>query len=242
MKPERRSMWLRIVAEGVAIVVSILLAFAIQAWWDGRRDRAQERVSLEGLRQEFEDNLALLDGGATFHEGAVRMTERLLFLSRADSLDPNPVAMDSLVRRAWIDFGTFNPRQGVLTALVASGDIGLIRDAHLREAIGAWSGMLDDLVEEELIIARDVQERWTPAIQARIPLDHVYGLGGNQAAEGDRPDYRQILGDPLLENYLLARIDETRYVLADYADLRQLIQEIIELADGSLRQSFSTAS
>ena len=235
MKPENRSMWLRIVAEGLAIVVSILLAFAIQAWWEGRRDRADERIALEGLRHEFAENLTQLDRGAAVHEKTVRMNERLLSLSRADSLDSNPVAMDSLVRRAWIDFGTFNPREGVLTALVASGDIGLIRNAQLREAIGAWSGMLEDLVEEELMIARDSQERWTPAIHARIPLDYVYAVGGNRVAEGRRPDYRVLLGDPLLENYLLGRIDNTRYVLADYAELRILIEEIIELADGSLR-------
>jgi len=95
--------------------------------------------------------------------------------------------------------------------------------------------MLDDLVEEELIIARDVQERWTPALRARIPLDFVYAASREEVSEGDRPDYRHILGDPLLENYLLARIDNTRFVLGDYAELRGLVEEIIELAEESLR-------
>jgi len=235
MKSERRSMWLRIVAEGVAIVVSILLAFAIQAWWDGRRDRAEERVALMGLRQEFEKNLAQLDATMAFHEEGVLMSERLLSLSRADSPDSNPVAMDSLVRRGWIDYGTFNPSQGLLSALVASGDIRLIRNTQLREAIGAWSGMLDDLVEDELIIARDSQERWTPAIHARVPMDYVYALASGRVAEGDRPDYRVLLGDTLLENYLLQRIDNTEYVLRRGAELRVLIEEILDLADGSLR-------
>ncbi|MDX1570405.1 MAG: hypothetical protein R3200_07960 [Xanthomonadales bacterium] len=31
--------WLRILAEGTTIVVSILLAFAIDAWWQGRAER-----------------------------------------------------------------------------------------------------------------------------------------------------------------------------------------------------------
>jgi len=37
--PTRSVHWPRILAEGFAIVVSILLAFGIQAWWEGRQDR-----------------------------------------------------------------------------------------------------------------------------------------------------------------------------------------------------------
>ena len=32
--------WLRVFAEGAVIVVSILLAFGIDAWWEGRQERA----------------------------------------------------------------------------------------------------------------------------------------------------------------------------------------------------------
>jgi len=34
--------WARILAEGSAILVSILLAFEIQAWWEERLERAAE--------------------------------------------------------------------------------------------------------------------------------------------------------------------------------------------------------
>lgn len=39
----------RIFAERPAIIVSILLAFGIQAWWDDRLDRREERILLAGL-------------------------------------------------------------------------------------------------------------------------------------------------------------------------------------------------
>jgi hypothetical protein len=35
---------LRVLAEGVVIVGSILLAFGIDAWWEGRQERQAERV------------------------------------------------------------------------------------------------------------------------------------------------------------------------------------------------------
>ena len=48
--------WPRILAEGTAVVVSILLAFAIDAWWDERKERDDERDVLLALKAEFEAN------------------------------------------------------------------------------------------------------------------------------------------------------------------------------------------
>ncbi len=47
MKPQIP--WLRVFVEGVVIVGSILLAFGLQAWWEGRQERAEERQALEAL-------------------------------------------------------------------------------------------------------------------------------------------------------------------------------------------------
>ena len=43
----------RLLLEGFVIVASILLAFAIDAAWDERQERAQERRLLEALEGEF---------------------------------------------------------------------------------------------------------------------------------------------------------------------------------------------
>ncbi len=60
--PESQAIpWKRLSAEGAAIVVSILLAFWIDAWWDARNDLAEEREILVGLEAEFVDLRARLD-------------------------------------------------------------------------------------------------------------------------------------------------------------------------------------
>ena len=51
--------WTRILAEGAVIVVSILLAFAIDAAWDATRDRAAQRATLTDLRGELTESLRL---------------------------------------------------------------------------------------------------------------------------------------------------------------------------------------
>ena len=51
--PANRIPWLRIAVEGVLIVVSILLAFGIDAWWDRNRDDDARRELVAALRAEF---------------------------------------------------------------------------------------------------------------------------------------------------------------------------------------------
>ena len=46
--------------EAIAIVLSILAAFAIDAGWDEWQDRGEERELLVDLRTEYEANLALV--------------------------------------------------------------------------------------------------------------------------------------------------------------------------------------
>jgi hypothetical protein len=52
---ERR--WKRVVAEGLLIVFSILLAFGIEAGWSQRGERRAEVEALQGLRDDFVENL-----------------------------------------------------------------------------------------------------------------------------------------------------------------------------------------
>ena len=48
--------WMRVLVEGAVIVVSILMALGIEAWWDGSQDRSAETEILAGLRADFEEN------------------------------------------------------------------------------------------------------------------------------------------------------------------------------------------
>ena len=52
--------WRRIFAEGAAIVAGILLAFAIDAWWDDQVEIKEEQRLLAALANEFESNINVL--------------------------------------------------------------------------------------------------------------------------------------------------------------------------------------
>lgn len=60
MLRNREIAWDRIAAEGVAIVISILLAFSIQAWWEDRNERIDELEVLTALQVELKQNVGLM--------------------------------------------------------------------------------------------------------------------------------------------------------------------------------------
>ena len=46
---EQRTNWSRLTLEAVAIVFSILLAFAIEAWWSERQEQKFEEETIQAL-------------------------------------------------------------------------------------------------------------------------------------------------------------------------------------------------
>jgi len=48
--------WKRLTAEAVAIVVSILLAFSIDAWWNNRQRETEVQNTISNLAIEFADS------------------------------------------------------------------------------------------------------------------------------------------------------------------------------------------
>ena len=62
----------------------------------------------------------------------------------------------------------------------------------------------------------------------------MYAVGWDEPVPEAESDYRAILGDRLLENYVLTRIDSEKFVLRDAVSLRALIEEILDIAETSL--------
>lgn len=82
----RQVPWLRIFAEGFAIVVSILLAFGIQAWWEDRQERAVEAALLTGLIEDLRLDSADYAGFSAVHLDRMAGADFLLSLPSQDPL------------------------------------------------------------------------------------------------------------------------------------------------------------
>ena len=70
----------RVVVEGLVIVVSILLAFTIDAWWDSKQERDERASVLSALRADFSNTIVHLDQVHAMSGAALAASDTLLDL------------------------------------------------------------------------------------------------------------------------------------------------------------------
>lgn len=135
-KPERIP-WKRITVEGVAVVVSILLAFWIDTWWEDQKETRFEVVYLYELQEDFEHNKSTLEITTARLEGVIRST--LVLQEQSALASPSlPVAELNENFRSITLMPTFIPVNRAYANLTGSGDLRLIESRPLKNALAEY--------------------------------------------------------------------------------------------------------
>lgn len=151
MEKNREIPWHRIFAEGAAIIVSILLAFAIQAWWDNQQDREAEENALRNLRNDFVATRTELADRIGSLEYARHQFQEFQSTSLED-LERLPQLAAEEMLAALSTASTFDPFLGTLDAMAADGRLALVRDINVRDLLSKWTHTVNDLEEEKEVI------------------------------------------------------------------------------------------
>ena len=123
--------------EGVAIVVSILLAFWIDTWWEDRKEARFEVEYLIELQEDFELNKSRLeDFAAEFEETARSM----LVLQEQSALESPSMSVSELNENfsQIINMSSFFPVNRAYANMTGSGDLKLIRSRPLKNALAEY--------------------------------------------------------------------------------------------------------
>lgn len=230
----RRSGWGRWLTEGLVIVASILVAFALDAWWDERVEDRRGREALVALGDELQRAQAELDSVLVLNNRLMADAGRFL---TTDPEAARTMPRDSMSRvLAGMGGGmVFNPSQGATQALLAGG-LDLVDDAELRARIAAWPGVLDEIAVDQDIMV----EAWVKVTDARAAaglLSRSVVLGGS--AWTDEAKARQVamdhLGDPALREAVAGMtgavfevVEELDYVARELAALREQVAAALE--------------
>jgi hypothetical protein len=128
--------WLTL--EGAAIVVSILFAFWIDAWWDERQERKEEVLVLTSILAEFKDKRQILTLDRVGNQAMLDSAKALIDASLASDSDVDPAWVDQQLGNQWFNNNASRWTVPVLESTISAGKLDLISDADLRTKLGAW--------------------------------------------------------------------------------------------------------
>ena len=125
-------------AEATAIVLSILLAFAIDAWWQQLVERREEVQLLSALRTEFAVNLERVAEISAFHADLRATAEALLSAAADSGSEPTADSVAKLIGDVtwWGGYTAFE--SATLSAVILGGKLDLIQNEDLGSQLTAW--------------------------------------------------------------------------------------------------------
>lgn len=211
--------WPHILAEGVVIVASILLALTADAWWDGVQERAEEREILSSLRAEFVTNQKVLAQTAGAHRRALSAMQDIVSASESD-ISVHDESLDSLFDLAG---GTphYNPETGALVSTISSGRIDLVRNIELRNRIAGWNAVVSDLILDE-------QTRRDFVVHELRPAFAEFGIAGAfSATNGPEADFSEALRSRQVLAHLRSEIGTVGHLLTHFDDAEAATQAMI---------------
>ena len=148
----------RLLAEGVTVVVSILIAFALDAWWEQRQLEDEMREDLAIVETELAENVRLIDFNLDLMDRVITASSSI-----TEALFSDPGATEVELPGEWLYWGIFvNPTLdlslGAIDAWIATGRLAGIDDPGLRKRLASVRGKVADVTEEQEV-ARDVGTR-----------------------------------------------------------------------------------
>lgn len=217
--------------EGVVIVGSILLAFTIQAGWDEAQERSEERATIQRLQAEFRANAVQAAQKRVALDSVRVALESVMDLTLAGP--SNEVPADSIGRlaEAVTRLHTYDPRNGALSSLLTSGQLSIIRDVALRDALAAWPSAVADLREIENIVLRLNQDRLMPYLSGRISIRALNVFFEVQSGPGQAgifpDDFLQLLADREFENLVQEKLWWADIALVRYVAVEAKLEDIL---------------
>ena len=208
-----------VILQGLAVVLGILLAFGIEAWWSNQQQREDEVVMLELLLNDFRKMKSILVDDHAFNEAVLDSTKTLINLSTASELVADEKEIDRLIANTWFYNGSDDWNSAALTALIDGGALESISNPKLRQLLAdAYKkiGTLEAIYAIEIAFQHNVM---VPYLIRNANLSQLANsishLPGRPDSAYDYPQlnprvttaHSQLLESLEFQNLLVARLD-----------------------------------
>lgn len=247
LEPQTRSspkQWGFLFTEMVLIVASILFAFALDSWWDERKDRVEGMEILQGLQEEFLQNRSKLEYRIERHADNLQAMRELYGVLAREGRKPGQADTDldlDVVLAALLSPPTTDLGNGVLEALISAGRLELIPDDGLRAKLAGWAGVFEEVRDDELMTRKLVfDDTVRYLVQSGIPVSGAFSTwpeiwqGSFRSLNDDADARARLLSDPAFMTLLEIRIGYKSHTTGEYQAALEAVNRILDGIDTSL--------
>jgi hypothetical protein len=221
--------WNRLFAEFTVIVAGVLIALAVDSWWERRQERNHAREYLAQLLVDFQGTERRLRGTI---ETETQRLEGVNSVIGSALRGPWPQA-DSLELPTGYNY--FEPLEGTLSALIQSGDLRLLRNDSVRFELIAFSALLH---ETETILRHTETLIWNSTERVTVGrARHSQSAARRVANEGrgwGQVDVAAALNDPEIIGALQLQAAASQIRLFNLGRLEEPTSRIIRLLRAEL--------
>jgi hypothetical protein len=169
--------WKRLTAEAVAIVLSIMFAFWIDAWWAEKLERNLEREELSRLADEMTSNRdrirsSIAETGTIELSRAASLRVYTVMTEALESEASTVAVADTLLARI-IQTPSFESETPVYDGLVQSGRIEILENRNVLTAMARWDRFIRNAVEQQLRARRFVDDQLIPVLVSSGQIGNV---------------------------------------------------------------------
>jgi len=134
------------IGEIVLVVIGILIALQINNNNTYNEQRRLEQTYLLSLQSEFVTNLEKINNCLTENSNQVKAVEKMFTLFDTNVRDTiSEKETSAIIYSVFKGVATYIPSKGVLTDIISSGNLNLIRNDALRQKIASFESSLDFL-------------------------------------------------------------------------------------------------
>ena len=133
--------------EGTMIVISILLAFSLDAIWDERKRDREADLALVSLRAELSENLIACNDVYQHHFDNAKKLVDFLEMSDEDILDMTDEEA-TLTYSSFCSPRTFDPLVGTAKSVMNAGSFSILQDHALRKELEVFINLTVDTRED----------------------------------------------------------------------------------------------
>lgn len=231
--------WSRILVEGVAIIASILIAFAIDAWWEDRQETEAEIRNLTRVSAELAANSERIQRKLQTLESSIQATSTFI-----SWMGPEPAFVErEVLVEQWDSLyaiGFFSLQRNAANDYLASGQTEAAKNSDVRRAVSEWYSS-GTALEEQYERLRAAHENISIYLQDTIPFLNTISAN---ALMTDHPsskfpfDQAAFLADSRLESRMalfLIRmefvVEQAEYLQKEQEDLEFLIEATVRNSD-----------